>query len=115
MTDPGTNTSIASNMQTVMQIVQFATSAVVVTGTVGLLRVLWGIEKHLGRLNGSVGELRQWKEDHLEADRADEANHRMTREQCQALHAERLASVHRQMDVLFRRGGDRRQGDQVTD
>lgn len=103
------------DIQTIVQVMQFATSAVVIPGTVALVKTLWQIKEHLGRLNGSVAELRQWKADHVDAEKQDEENHRLTREQCQALHAERLSSVHRQLDVLFQRIGDRRQGDRSTD
>jgi hypothetical protein len=113
MSDPITHE--AANLQTILQVLQFATSAVVIPGTVALVKTLWGIKEHLGRLNGSVGELKQWKADHLEADALDAENHKLTREQCQALHAERLSSVYKQIDVLYQRMGDRRQGERSTD
>jgi hypothetical protein len=103
------------NIQVLLQVLQFATSAIVIPGTVALVKTLWGIKEHLGRLNGSVGELRQWKIDHMESDTQDAENHKLTREQCQALHAERLASVYKQIDVLYQRMGDRRQGERSTD
>jgi hypothetical protein len=103
------------NITVLLQVLQFATSAIVIPGTIALVKTLWQIKEHLGRLNGSVGELKQWKLDHLEADALDAENHKLTREQCQALHAERLSSVYKQIDVLYQRIGDRRQGERSTD
>lgn len=101
------------NLEVILQLAQFVTAIVVIPGTFALFRVLWAIKEHLARLNGSVRELRQWKEDHLEAERLDQLNHSMTRQQCQQLHAERLANVSKQMELIFQRIG--RQHQDITD
>lgn len=113
MSDPVSHAPL--DIQTAIQVLQFTTSAVVIPGTIALVRVLWAVKEKLGQINGSILELNQWKEDHMEAAESDQKNHILTREQCQELHAERLASVYRQIDALYQRYGDRRQGDRSTD
>jgi hypothetical protein len=94
---------------------QFVTTAVVIPGTFALFGRLGKIRDHLAELNGSVRELNQWRIDHTDTAEHDAKHHVLTREQCQALHAERLSSVHRQLDALYQRLGDRSQGERATD
>jgi hypothetical protein len=98
-----------------LQVLQFITAGVVIPGTFALFARLGKIRDHLADLNGSVAELKQWRADHLSADEQNTENHKITREQCQALHAERLSSIYKQIDVLYQRMGDRRQGQRSTD
>jgi hypothetical protein len=104
------------------QVAPFATldlntvlNGIVLAAAMGGIHRLGVIRDHLAALNNRIGKVETWKDDHLTAEKQDAANHVATREQCQALHAERLRSVHAQVDVLFRRIGDRRQGGLPSD
>lgn len=110
-----TGTGEHSSIVLLVQLAQLVTVAIVVPGTFALIRALWSIQTHLAALNGRMGRLETWKEDHEHAMKLDGENHALTREQCQALHAERLSSVYKQIDVLYQRLGDRRQGERSTD
>lgn len=72
------------------------------------VRRLSAIRDHLARLNGSVGELNQWKDDHKAIHETDSLNHQRTREQCRALQGERIAHVVERMNDIaehLRSGG----------
>jgi hypothetical protein len=104
------------------QVAPFATldlntvmNGIVLASVVSGIHRLGKIRDHLAALNNRIGKVETWKDDHLTAEKQDAENHVATREQCQALHAERLRSVHAQVDVLFRRIGDRWQGDRPAD
>ncbi len=77
------------------------------------------ILSHLAILNGRMGRAEVWQEEHSKAEERNEHNHDTTREQCQALHAERLAhlqeSLGQRIEELWERIGDRRRQRRPTD
>jgi hypothetical protein len=103
------------DLKTMLEVVQFITSAVVIPGVFALIHRLGKIREHLAHINGNVKEINQWRADHEAQSERDAKNHALTREQCQALHQERLNSVNSRISELWGRIGDRRGDNRSTD
>lgn len=100
-----------------MVVLQMVFSAILVPAAFMLVYRLGAIRDHLAKINGNVAEINQWRADHDKRVEADDANHVLTRQQCQELHAERLRSVNERISELWVRFGDRRRskGEDRTD
>ena len=96
------------DLQAVLQVVQFLTSAVLVPGSIMLIRRLGDIRDHLARINGSVAELKQWREDHEALAERENAHHEETRKQCRENTAVQIRHVEESLEQCWGRIGDRR-------
>jgi chromosome segregation ATPase len=103
------------NLQTVLQVLQFIAAAIVIPGTFALVRVLWAIREKLAQINGSVGNLKQWVQDHDQRVASEEKHHEEMHDRCAELHQERLLNLNAQVRQLWGRIGDRRTGREPTD
>ena len=91
-----------------VEIVQFLTSAVLVPGGIMLIRRLSEIRDHLARINGSVAELKQWREDHETLAEREHAHHEETRRQCRENLGVRIKHAEESLEQCWGRVGDRR-------
>ena len=103
------------DMKTMLEVLQFITSAVVIPGVFALVHRLGKIREHLAHINGNVKEINQWRADHEAQAERDSHNHLLTRQQCQELHQERLNTVNARISELWGRIGDRRMDNRSTD
>ena len=96
------------DVQAVVQVVQFLTSAVIIPGGIMLIRRLSAIRDHLARINGSVADLTRWRIDHESLAEREHMHHEETRRQCRENLAIRLEHHDKSIEDLWGRVGDRR-------
>jgi hypothetical protein len=81
---------------------------IILAAVIGVGRVLYSMNQHLALLNGRLGKMETWKEEHAKLEDAMDGALRSGELECKA-------NFRREIDALWGRLGDRRTNFKVTD